>query len=72
MQHNQQINIMKIQLTFTDVNSGNEFIQTVQFENNCIMDLLTNETAIKIFAIETVIQKLTNSVIFLKEIKDID
>lgn len=63
---------MKIQLVSTDVNSENEFIQTVKFENNCIMDLLTDETVKKIFAIETVIQELTNSVIFLKEIKDAD
>lgn len=38
---------MKIQLVSTDVNSENEFIQTVKFENNCIMDLLTDETVKK-------------------------
>lgn len=63
---------MKIQLTFTDVNSGNELILTVTFGNNCIMDLLTEEAVKKVFAIETAIQKLTNNVVFLKEIKDID
>lgn len=63
---------MKIQLIFTEANSGKEFKQTVEFENNCLMDLLTDEAVKKIFTTEMIIQKLTNNVIFLREIKDAD
>lgn len=63
---------MKIQLIFTDANSGKEFEQTVELENNCLMDLLTDEAVKKIFTTETIIQRITKSVIFLREIKDVD
>lgn len=63
---------MKIQLIFTEVNSGKEFEQTIEFEDNSLMYLLTDEAAKNIYAAEMTIQKLTNNVVFLKAIKDID
>lgn len=63
---------MKIQLIFTEVESGKEFKQTIEFEDNSLMYLLTEEAEKKIYTAEMTIQKLTNSVIFLKEMKDID
>jgi hypothetical protein len=63
---------MKIQLTFTDANSEKEFKKTVEFEYECLMDLLTDEAVNKIFNAEIKIQEQTKSTIFLKGIKDID
>jgi hypothetical protein len=63
---------MKIQLTFTDANSRKEFKKTVEFEYECLMDLLTDEAVYKIFNTKMEIKEQTRSIIFLKGIKDID
>jgi hypothetical protein len=63
---------MKIQLTFTDANSGKEFKKTVEFEYECLMDLLTNEAINKILNAKMKIKEQTESIIFLKGIKNID
>lgn len=63
---------MKIQLTFTDANSGKEFKKTVEFEYGCLMDLLTDEAVYKIINTKMEIKEQTKSIIFLKGIKDID
>lgn len=38
---------MKTQLIFTKVNSGKEFEQTIEFEDNSLMYLLTDEAVKK-------------------------
>lgn len=63
---------MKVELIFTDVNKGEEFKKTVEFDNKCLMDLLTDEAVNKIFNAEMKIQKKTKNIIFLTGIKDID
>lgn len=63
---------MKIELIFTDVYKGKEFKKTVEFDIECLMDLLTKEALKRTFNEEMNIQKRTKKIIFLTGIRDAD